>query len=103
MNMWDEATMLKTTKDIAETLKEIAAKFGNDDKIYELELKIEQLEKENERLRGILKNFGIPADTDIRPTYCEFQTNYDVRANVTNVCIGYNVDGYFRFVLERDE
>lgn len=79
-----------TEEEIKETAREIAIRY-------------KQLEKENKRLRDILKSFGIPADTNVRPTYCEFQTNYDVRANVTNVRIGYDVDGHFRFVLERDE
>ena len=69
----------------------------------EIAIRYKQLQKENERLRGILKSFCIPADTNVRPTYYEFNTKYDVRANVTKVRIGYDVDGHFRFVLERDE
>lgn len=79
-----------TEEEIKETAREIAIRY-------------KQLEKENKRLRGILKSFCIPVDIDVRPDYYDFKTKYDVRANVTIVRIGYNVDGHFRFVLERDE
>jgi hypothetical protein len=79
-----------TEEEIKETAREIAIRY-------------KQLEKENERLRGILKSFAIPVDIDVRPVYYDFKTKYDVRANTTYVRISYDVDGHFRFVLERDE
>ena len=98
-NMWDDEKIVKANQEIAEALKKIADKIGNDDKIYELELKNRQLQKENERLTRLLESFYIPINTDIIPHFAEFSTHYDVVANKTNVHIAYEDGGHFRFTL----